>query len=243
MAVTPDAASAAPPEKANGLATYFKVIFAPGDAFATLARAPMWGWAALVGTVLTVVGTIVLMPATLHFIHATQEQSLSQMSADQAAAARATMAKIPNSVYSIFGVVGSIFAPWFYWLIGSIVFIIGAAISGAEVRFKAAWVGAVNCYVIPAIGTVIVAVIVMLRGPENVNSSADLYALPSLAMLVHGSPKLAGFLYAFNILNIWFYAVAVIAMEQLLKMSRGAAIMTVIVLALLGGGLAAIFAK
>ena len=86
MAVTPDAASAAPPEKANGLATYFKVIFAPGDAFATLARAPMWGWAALVGTVLTVVGTIVLMPATLHFIHATQEQSLSQMSADQAAA-------------------------------------------------------------------------------------------------------------------------------------------------------------
>jgi len=243
MATTPEATGTAKPEQANGLATYLKVIYAPGDAFSTLARVPMWGWAAIIGIVLTLIGTIVLMPATLHYVHATQEQSLSQMSADQAATAREAMAKVPQWIYPLFGVIGSFFAPWIYWLIGAVIFIIGAALSGGDARFKMAWVGAVNSYIIPALGSIVSAIIVSLRGAESVNSAADLYALPSLAPLAHGSVKLAGFLYGFNIVNIWYYIIAVIAMEQLLKMSRGAAIITVVVLAVIGAGLAALFAK
>ena len=51
------------------------------------------------------------------------------------------------------------------------------------------------------------------------------------------------FLYGFNIFNVWLYIVAVIALEQVMKMSRGAAIATVVVLALLGAGIGALFAK
>ena len=56
-----------PAERANGLATYLKVFYAPSEAFATLARVPTWGWAAIIGVILTLVSTLILMPATLHY--------------------------------------------------------------------------------------------------------------------------------------------------------------------------------
>jgi hypothetical protein len=232
-----------PAERANGLQTYLKVFYAPSEAFTTLARVPTWGWAAIAGVVLTLVSSVILMPATLHYTHIAQEQSLSQMSADQAAAARETMAKIPSLVYEIGGVVGAIIVPWLVWLVGASVFLIGAALGGGEARFKNAWVSAVNTYGVAAIGSIISAIIVALRGADNVNSTMDLYASPSLAMLVHGSPKVAAFLYAFNVFNLWYYVVVIIALEHMLKLSRIAAIVTVVILALLSAGVGALFAK
>ena len=243
MSSAPETIAQPPAEQANGLATYLKVLYAPGEAFATLARVPTWGWGAVVGIILTVLGTIILMPATLHFIHVTQEQQLAQMSADKAATAREAISKIPEAVYSVSGVVGAAIGPWIYWLVGALIYMIGAALGGGEARFKGAWTIAVNLYIIPALGSIVAGVIVMLRGVENINSSADLYGLPSLAMLVHGSPKLAGFLYGFNIVSIWFFFVAVIALEQVMKMGRVPAIITVAIVALLGAGSLAIFAK
>jgi hypothetical protein len=232
-----------PAERPSGLATYFKVLFSPGDAFATLARFPMWGWAAIGGIVLTLIGVVILMPATLHFTHAVQAQRLSQMPADQAATARQAMAKIPDIVYQASGLVGGFIVVWLFWLVGAVIYVIGAALTGGEAKFLGAWVIAVNIYIIGAVGSVINNVIVMLRGADNVNTQGDLLALPSLTMLVHGSPKLEAFLYGFNIFNIWLYIVAVIALERVMKMSRGASIATVVVLALLGAGLGALFAR
>lgn len=243
MTTTPEVVSAASEQRANGIATYLKVLYVPGEAFATLARVPTWGWAAIIGIILTLVGSFILMPATMHFTHLAQERQLSQMPADQAAAARQAMSRIPSWVYPVFGTVFAGLLPWVFWLIGAIVFVIGASLGGGEARFRGAWVCAVNLYIIAAVGSIISAVIVALRGVESVNTAADLYALPSLAMLVHGSPKLEMFLYGFNIINIWFYIVAVIALEHVMKMSRGAAIATVVVLALLGACLGALFAK
>ncbi len=243
MSLTPDPTSTAPTERPNGVVTYLKVLYAPGEAFATLARVPTWGWAAIIGIVLTLVGTFILLPATMHFTHIAQEKQLSQMSADQAAAARQAMAKLPSSFYAIFGLVAAAIAPWLFWLVGAVVYVIGASLSGGEARFKGAWVIAVNLYIIAALGSIIGAIIVMLRGVNSVNTATDLYALPSLGMFVHGSPKLEIFLYGFNIINIWLYIAAVIALEQVMKMSRGAAIATVVVLALLGAGIGALFAK
>ncbi|HME82340.1 MAG TPA: YIP1 family protein [Candidatus Eremiobacteraceae bacterium] len=243
MSSAPETIAQPPAEQANGFVTYLKVLYAPGEAFATLARVPTWGWAAVIGIILTVLGTIIVMPATLHFIHITQEAQLAQMSADKAATAREAMSKIPEAVYSVSGVVGAVIGPWIYWLVGALIYMIGAALGGGEARFKSAWVIAVNLYIIPALGTIVAGVIVMLRGVENVNSSADLYGLPSLAMFVHGSPKLAGFLYGFNVVSIWFFIVAVIALEQVMKMGRVPAIITVAVIALLGAGVLALTAK
>ena len=243
MSTSSETIAPPPTESASPLATYFKVIASPSEAFATLGRVPMWGWAAIIGVILTLVSTFLTLPSSLHYAHIAQEQQYSQMPAERAAAAREMMAKVPGWTFWIFGVIGGLVAPWIFWLIGAVVFLAGAALGGGEPRFKLAWVSAVNLYAIPALGAIVGGAILTLRGADSANAATDLYALPSLAMPIHTSPKLAAFLYGFNVVNIWYYIVAVIAIEQTLKVSRGAAIATVVVLALLFAGFAAVFAK
>jgi Yip1 domain len=243
MSTTPETVVPGQSERSSGLATYLKVLYAPGEAFATLARVPTWGWAAVIGIVLTVVATIILAPATTHYAHVAQEHQFAQMPADQAAAARAAVAKFPDWLYPVFGTVAAMIFVWIFWLIGAAVFAVGAALSGGEAKFSGAWVSALNLYIIGAVGAIINSIIVFLRGAASVNNSTDLYALPSLALVVHGSPKLTMFLYGFNVVYIWYYVAAVIALEAVMKMSRTASIVTVLVLAFLSAGLAALFAK
>jgi hypothetical protein len=230
-------------DKSNGLATYFKVLYAPGEAFAMLSRVPTWGWAATIAIILSVAGAFLILPSTVHFTHVAQERQLAQMPADQAANARETMAKIPQWATGIGVVVGAIIGPWFYWLIVALVFLVGAALGGGEARFKLAWVAAVNLYIIALVGAIITWATISLRGAESVNTMSDLYVLPSLGMVVNGSPKLEAFLYGFNIVNIWFLVVAVIALGTVLKVRRGAAIATVVALAIVSAGFGALFAK
>jgi hypothetical protein len=244
MSTTLEAPEARPPEKADGLATYLKVIYAPGEAFATLARVPTWGWAAIAGILLTIVGTFLALPASLHYSHIAQEQQFSQMPADQAAAAREFTAKIPQWAYYIFGFIGALLGCFFAWLIASVVYLISAALGGGEAVFKKAWVTAVNLYIIPVLGSVAAGLILLLRGPENANTSADLFVLPSPAMLIHGPVKLAAFLYyGLNVVNIWYYIVAVIALQKMLKVSSVVAVVTVAVVGVLLAGLLALLAK
>ncbi len=243
MSISPEAVTPATRQPSSGLATYLKVLYAPGEAFATLARIPTWGWAAIIGIGLTVVATAIGIPAIVHLIQAQQDKAMQQLSADQAAAQRAVLAKVPQMLYVALSFIQGLLIPWFAWLIGAVVFVIGAALGGGEARFKSAWVSAVNLYIIGAIGALATYIIVALRGTASVASSADLYALPSLAMLVPGSVKLQAFLYSFNVLNLWYYIVAIIALGQMMKMSRSASIVTVAVLAVLGGCLGAAFAK
>jgi len=233
----------APEARENGLATYIQVLYAPGEAFAKLARSPMWGWAAIAGMALTLLATIIGMQASLHLIHATQAQQLSQLPAEQAARQREVLAKIPDAVYIGTSLAGAVIGPWLIWLIDSVVFLIGAALGGGEARFKYAWVASVNTYVIAGLGAIVTYTIIALRGAQNVNLPSDVYALPSLAMLVHGSPKLEGVLYSYNVVNVWFYIVAVIALERMLKLGRGAAIATVVVASLIAAGFAALVAR
>lgn len=236
-------ASPAPQARENGLATYFQVLFAPTEAFSKLARTPMWGWAAIGGIVFTTVATILMIQATVHMIHATQAAQLSQLPADQAAAQRAVLAKIPDGLYVGAGIAGSVISPWFFWLIGAVIMLIGAALGGGEARFKLAWVAAVNAGIVPGIGAIVNAAIIMLRGLENINQTTDVFGLPSLAMIVHAGPKLSGFLYTYNIVNIWFFIIQIIALTTMLRVSRGAAIATILVASLLFAGVTALFTR
>ncbi|MDQ2818518.1 MAG: hypothetical protein M3T49_09990, partial [Candidatus Eremiobacteraeota bacterium] len=71
----------------------------------------------------------------------------------------------------------------------------------------------------------------------------DVLVLPSLGQVIHGGPKLVAFLSAYNVLYIWYYVVEAIALEQVLKVKRPAAIATVVVMSLLGAGYAALVAR
>src|ERR1700694_2016989 len=89
----PPQAAAAPVEPANGFNTYVGVFVAPSEAFATLARVPMWGWACVLGMAITAVAAIVGLPATMHFAQIAQQAQLAQSPADQQQAMRDAIAK------------------------------------------------------------------------------------------------------------------------------------------------------
>jgi len=233
----------APPEKANGLATYLSVLTSPSAAFTQLARTPMWGWAALIGIALALLAVFVSLPEQMKIASVAQAQQLATMPADQQAQARQGMASFAGVTKVFIIIIGGIVVPWFLWLISAIVYVIGAAVSGATTRFSLAWVASVNLSIIAWVGAVVNAAILAGRGPDAISSALDAQALPSLAMLIHGSPKLATFLYAYNLDSIWLFAVVIIALEKMLAMKRPAAIVTVVVYSLVTAGLGAAFAK
>jgi hypothetical protein len=236
---SPDPGAA--PARESGLATCVNVVIAPRAAFALLNRVPMWGWAACIGFILIVGGGLLALPATMHFTRIAQEQQLAQLSADQRAAAEQVIGN--GSFIATVIAITLVFVPWISWLITAVVFMIGAAIGGGEARFKLAWTASVNVWLIGGIGSVVNGIIMALRGPESAVKAIDLQALPSLGMLAGGNIKLAAFLYAYNVFNLWLYVLSVIALELTLKASRTPAIAIVVVLSLLFGGLAALGAK
>lgn len=217
------------PQRANGLATYFAVITSPRSAFDTLARIPTWGWAAIIGILLTVVGAIVSLPATLQIAHIAQQQRIAELPADSQVQANQAIAQFaPMLKYFIIG--GSAVLPWIAWLIFALVYLIVAAIAGGSARFLNAWVAAVNAYAVSGIAQVVQAVILRARPIESMNSQADVYVIPSFAAFVHDNPKLAAFAYGYNVLYVWSYVVGVIALERVMKVSRPVAIITMVVL-------------
>ena len=239
------APTATPPqttERSNGLLTYLSVITSPVAAFDQLRRTPTWGWAALATIVLFMISSWISMPEIMKVAHIAQQQALSNMSADQQAAARQSMVAT-QGIIGWFAIGGVIVVTFLVWLISAVVYTLGGAMSGSGSRFSLAWVVSVNVSAIAAVGAIVNAIILALRGPDSITSALDQYTLPSLGMLFHDNVKLATFLNAYNLDYVWLYIVAAIGLEHTLSMKRGAAIGTVVVLSLLFGGLAAAFAR
>lgn len=228
--------------KLNGLITYFSILFQPKTAFERLRAVPMWGWAAIAGIVLTMVTIWLSAPAQLHFASVMQQQRISQMPADQQAQAKAAIAQM-GPVMKVFLAIGGLIGPWFGWLVAAVVFLIAAALTGGEAKFRSAWVASVNSYVVYGISGVVNSVILSMRDPSTVNSMADVVGVPSLGLLVHNNPKLYGFLAAYTVLNIWYYVVVVIALEQVLKIPRRSAIIATVLYSLVWALLAMSQAK
>jgi hypothetical protein len=238
----PQPAATAPAERANGVATYFGVLFSPGEAFDTLARVPMWGWACILGLVISFVAAIIGLPATMHIAQVAQQTAIAQAAADQQQAIRDGISKFaPFMGPSIF--IGVLIVTWIIWLISALVILAAAAIGRGAANFANAWSVALNLYAIPALGSVIANVILRLQGPENINKQSDAFVLPSLSMVIHGDAKLSAFLYTFNVINLWLYAVFAIALQRTMKVSSATAWVATVVFALLSALLAMAFAK
>ena len=229
-------------EKSNGLANVLAVITSPSAAFEQLARTPTWGWAALVCIALLVAATLISFPEQVKVAHVAQAAALANMSADQQAQARQNMAAF-EGVTRFFILAAGFIGPWIVWLISAIVFTIGAAIGGGTSRFSLAWVASVNAAVVAFIAAVVNAVILALRGPDAIGAPLDAYTLPSLGMLVHGSVKFQALLNTYNVGNLWYYVVGIIALERMLNVRRPVSIVVIVVYSLITAGFAAAFAK
>jgi len=235
----PEAVVPAPP--ASGITTYFGVLFSPGEAFETLGRVPMWGWACIFGMIISLVAAIVGLPATVHIAQVAQQARIAEAPADQQQTMRDAIGKFAPFLGTTI-LITVVLANWIIWLITSLVVLAGAAIGRGVVKFGHAWALAVNLFAIPVLGSLVANVILRLQGPDNITKQSDAYVLPSLAMLFHGDPKVTAFLYAFNVVNLWLYFVLAIALQRTMKMSAVAAWVTTIVFAVLSALLAMRFA-
>lgn len=223
----------APGQRSSGLAKALGVIIGPRAAFEQLSAVPAWGWAAIIGIVLTLAAVLLSLHAQTHLVSVMQDQRIAQMPSDQQAVARTQMAKFA-SLSTIFIMIGAVIGPWLVWLIAAVVFLIAAALGGGTATFGRAWVTAVNCYIVYGIAGLVNAIILSLRDPSTVNSMADVMSLPSLAMIVHPGIKLTAFLFSYNVLYIWYYIVVAIALHTMLKVSRTTAIVATVLYSLIG---------
>ena len=121
----PQAGAVPPTDRANGLATYFGVLFGPGEAFDTLARVPMWGWACVLGLIISIVAAIIGLPATLHIAQTAQQTAIAQAPADQQQAMRDGISHFtPFMAPSI--IISVLIVTWIIWLIVAL-FVLAAA--------------------------------------------------------------------------------------------------------------------
>ncbi|HKW45083.1 MAG TPA: YIP1 family protein [Candidatus Eremiobacteraceae bacterium] len=232
----------APAERASGLATYFGVLFSPAEAFETLSRVPMWGWACILGMIISLVAAIIGLPATMHIAQVAQQTAIAQAPADRQQAMRDGIRSFAPFM-GAFVFVSVFIVTWVIWLVSALFTLAATAVGRGTAKFANAWALAVNLYAIPALGSLIANIILRLQGPENINKQSDAFVLPSPAMVVHGDAKLAAFLYAFNVINLWLFAVFAIALQRTMKVGSSAAWVAAVVLALLSALLAMAFAK
>lgn len=230
--------------KANGLKTALDTIVAPKDAFEQLRLVPTWGWALLLTIVLYALASYLMTPAIVHATQADWPRQiaanprLAEMSPDQQQRTLTFSLAIVRWVWLFAPIIALIVV-----LIQTIILLIFKALGKGDAPFRALWAAAVNI-ALPVLGlnALITAVIVLVRGADSFNSSADVQtALPSLGMLVPASAiKLHAFLSAFNPFTLWGCGLTIGAMAIVARVPRAWAWITGIVELLVSAGFVAL---
>jgi hypothetical protein len=212
--------------KGNGLTTALDIVISPADAFARLRVVPTWGYAFLIAAVLGMVGAFLGSAAGEHMAIASVSAAMAK---DTAAAAmtpekrqevmdqRIGLAKTFAKFTFVFIPVGLLVSA----LLQSVYLLIINAIVRGEGNFKKYWALAINISIVGiGLGTLILGVIELIRGPEAFNSQSDLFnAIPSLAWIVPGAKGFVhGMLVSFSIFGLWatgLFALGLIAIARI----------------------------
>ncbi len=234
------------PSTPNGLKTVWDTIVAPKEAFESIRNAPTWGWALLIAIIVPMAATLLATPALEHGYAGTFAQQvasdprLSALSADQQQSAEAIGSKIVGFswMFVAFGV------PLFV-LISAVVFLIFDKLGRGTGSFGQYWAAACNIAVISAIGSIIMALIVSIRGADSFTTAQSVQqSVPSLAMLAAGAGvKLTGFLSVITPFTLWAASLAVVALTTIGKVGKLQAWLAAIVMLIVPGLLAAAGAK
>ncbi|MDQ2871792.1 MAG: YIP1 family protein [Candidatus Eremiobacteraeota bacterium] len=233
-------------KKPNGLSTVIDVIAAPKTAFETLREAPMWGWAFVITAILSIIGTYLALPVTLHVF----EIMFRHQMATSPNASQLTPEQIQKSMRFSEALVrnGFLFAPvgvLIGVLVQTVIMLIFKAIGRGTAGFKQLWCSAMNAAVVVGLYYVVYGVILMLRGPDSFSSTTEsLLAMPSLGWLMpHGPVKLVTFLATFNPFYIWSSVLIGVAMSVVARVSRPIAILTAVLSIVVPAIFAAGFAR
>jgi hypothetical protein len=231
----------------GGLQTALDIIIAPRDAFARLRESPTWGWAYLIAAALAVVAALAIVPALRHAIETgmpaqlAANPSIAKLPPDQQqkmiAQAVSLQALLVNFT-CVFQALGLLIVA----AVQSLVMFVATKAGHGDGSYKQLWALAINVQVAGAVGSLVAAAIVLLRGPNAFANPASIAAaLPSLALIVPGAPPVpAAFLAALNVASIWQAVLLGLGMIAVARVSRPAA-WTAAVLMLLTIGVFAAF--
>jgi len=216
--------------------TLIDVIVAPVAAFERLRTAPTWGLAFIIATVAYTIALYLMMPATIHAIQASWPAMVAQNPRLAAASPAEQQQGLAITVAVLHwawlaGLIGTPVAI----LITSVIMLIFNAIGRGSASFAMLWAASANIAVpTVAIGGIVVAVIVLLRGADSFTTSTSIAAAsPSLAWLVPtANVKLQAFLSALNVFEIWGGILLYLAMRTTAKVGAGPAIAVALILPL-----------
>jgi hypothetical protein len=218
----------APPTR-SGLQTAIDIIVAPTAAFASLRVVPTWGWALIVTAVLAVVSSIVTGPAIGHALSVEMPAKLAQqyasLPADKRDAAIAQAMSVTMAISKFSFIFVLLILP-ISGLIQALIMLIANAVGQGDGTFKKFWALSINTSVVGlGCASVVLMIIVLIRGADSFNSSTEVAAsVPSLALIVPGASKmLATFLGVFNIFNIWATALLAGGMTIMARIPRNVA--------------------
>ena len=230
--------------KANGLKTALDVVIAPKEAFESLRRVPTWGWALLIVIVLYAIASYLLTPAVLHATQAdwprqvATNPQLSRLTPDEQQRYLTISLGIVRWIW-LFSPIVAVIAI----VVQTVVMLVFKALGRGTASFSTLWASAVNIQIpVLAINSLITVIIVMLRGADSYNSSAEIQtAMPSLGLLVDPALiKLHGFLAAFNPFTLWGCGLTIAAMIVAARVDRVWAWATGIVWLLISASLVAL---
>jgi hypothetical protein len=237
------------PVRANGLSTLLNVIVAPREAFETLRVAPTWGWAFIVTVVLTLIGYVLLLPAS-HHAGATFLQHLQATNptfagmSDEAKAKMIHDAANPGTARDIFNAAFSVLALLIGVLLNAVILLLGNAVGGGEATFKKLWSGSMNIAA-PTFGLsqLVVGIIATLRGPDSFGSIMDLYRVaPGLGWFSYGLHGFAAsFLSVISVFAIWGLILNALMMRTMARVGPGIAWGFAALITLLGALVAGAF--
>lgn len=230
----------------SGLQVALDIVIAPKAAFESLREVPTWGWALLIAVVLTGIGTYFCSAAFAHAFAIEMPAKLAKQLANLPAEQRdkqITAIMSWSKMGASFGfLLVMIFVP-IAALIQSVVLLIANAITKGDGTFKKFWALSTNIAVVGfGLSSIVLMIIVLIRGPESYNSSAAIAgSIPGLGLLVPGADgKLLTFLNGLNAFYIWATVLFALGMTTIARIPRTAAIVTAVIMLLGGAGLTAL---
>lgn len=197
--------------KPNGLTTVINTIVSPKEAFETIRSAPTWGWAFVIAAVLYVIAACLMVPASHHVgeavvAHMTETGRLAATLSDAQKQQMIQKAAHPSAVKDLTNIIFGIVMIFVAAVLNTLLMLLAKVIGKGDGTFKTLWCGSMNVLVPSfAIGQIVLAIIVVLRGPDSFNSVIDLYrALPGLGTLTPSLTGFAGgFFAAISVFAIW----------------------------------------
>jgi hypothetical protein len=230
--------------RGTGLKTLVDTIVAPKEAFESIRVAPTWVLGLVIALILTLASWYLVTPASVHAIAAdwpntvAKTPQLAGQTAEQQQASLALAQKIGGLVW--------IFTPIFVLiaiLISTVIMAIFNALGRGDGTFGKYWAAQCNIAIVYALGTIVLAVIVLVRGADSFTTATSVQeAVPNLGLLVPGTGKLHVFLSVFTPFSLWAMGLSIAALAIVGRVPRVQAwlggILTLVVPALIAAALA-----